>query len=219
MIKGVIFDLDGTLCDTLPDLGAAMNKMLLSFGYPIRNREELRLAICYGAREFVFRSLPETARDEVTVTRSLAVYRENYKTALTVNTAPYAGISELLLSLCRAGLPVAVYSNKPMAQTKTVVAHYFPDIPFTAVVGHVDGTPVKPDSTIALSIAAQMGLDPSEIAFVGDSDVDMQTACNAGMVPFGVTWGYRDAETLCRGGARYLAATAKELLCLLTKKS
>lgn len=219
MIKGVIFDLDGTLCDTLPDLGAAMNKMLSDFGYPIRDREELRLAICYGAREFVFRSLPEGARDEETVTKALACYRENYKQALTVKTKPYAGIRELLEALCDAGLPVAVYSNKPMPQTRAVVAHYFGQIPFAAVIGHIDGTPVKPDPTAALQIAKDMGLSAAEIAFVGDSDVDMQTACNAGMVPVGVTWGYRDAGTLRRGGACHLAENTEALWGLLGVQS
>lgn len=219
MIKGVIFDLDGTLCDTLPDLGAAMNKMLSDFGYPTRSREELRLAICYGAREFVLRSLPEGERDEETVTQALSCYRENYKNALTVKTLPYIGIRELLEALMDAGVPLAVYSNKPMEQTKTVVAHYFPDIPFAAVVGHVDGTPTKPDPTAALAIAEKMGFSPKEIAFVGDSDVDMRTGRNAGMVPIGVTWGYRDAETLLRGGAEHLAADTEALLALLCKES
>ena len=219
MIKGVIFDLDGTLCDTLPDLGAAMNKMLSSFGYPTRDREELRLAICYGAREFVFRSLPEGARDEETVDKALACYRENYKNALTVHTKPYDGIESLLMALCAEGLPVAVYSNKPMPQTRAVVAHYFGDIPFAAVVGHVDGTPTKPDPTAALEIAKKMGLAPSEIAFVGDSDVDMRTACNAGMLPVGVTWGYRDADTLRAGGACRLVSDSAALAALLLEKT
>ncbi len=218
MIKGVIFDLDGTLCDTLPDLGSAMNQMLSSFGYPTRDREELRLAICYGAREFVFRSLPEGARDEETVEKALACYRENYKNALTVHTKPYAGVESMLNALCAAGVPVAVYSNKPMPQTKAVVAHYFGEIPFAAVIGHVDGTPTKPDPTAALEIAKEMGLTAHEIAFVGDSDVDMKTACNAGMMPIGVTWGYRDGETLLRGGARSLVCDTEGLQELLLGK-
>ena len=106
---------------------------------------------------------------------------------------------------------MAVYSNKPMEQTKRVVAHYFGDIPFVAIIGHIAGTPTKPDPTVALAISEQMGVCPREIAFVGDSDVDMKTACNAGMQPIGVLWGYREAEILKGAGAIALAADAEEL--------
>ena len=216
-IKGVIFDLDGTLADTLPDLGAAMNRMLCQFGFPQRSMPQHQSAICYGAREFVLRSLPENKRDDATVNCALAAYRTYYGKAFTVQTRPYGGISELLAALCRCGIAVAVYSNKPMAQTKQVVAHYFGDIPFVSVVGHQEGTPVKPDPTAALGIAEKMGLSPLEIAFVGDSDVDMQTACRAGMQPVGVLWGYRDADTLKTGGACRLVDTPRQLLTVLTE--
>ncbi|MBE6638958.1 MAG: HAD family hydrolase [Ruminococcaceae bacterium] len=217
MIKGVIFDLDGTLADTLPDLEDAMNRMLMQFGFPIRTRKEHRDAICYGAREFVRRSLPESKRDEDTVNCALAAYRTYYIAACTAKTKVYPRITELLSRLCTNGVWVAVQSNKPMAQTVQVVKHYFPQIPFTAVLGHVEGTPVKPDPQAALSIAEKMGLDPCEIAFVGDSDVDMQTARNAGMLPVGVLWGYRDRKTLIAKGEVPLAENAEELETLLLK--
>ena len=212
MIKGIIFDLDGTLADTLPDLGAAMNRMLMQFGFPQRNTAEHQSAICYGAGEFVRRSLPESKRDAKTVSCCLAAYRTYYAASLTERTCPYAGIQDLLEALVKKGIAVAVYSNKPMAQTKQVVGYYFGDVPFVSVVGHVDGTPVKPDPAAALAIADKMGLLPNEIAFVGDSDVDMQTACNAGMLPVGVLWGYRDGETLVMGGAKRLIDHPMELL-------
>lgn len=214
MIKGVIFDLDGTLLDTLPDLGDAMNRMLSQFGFPQRSRQEHQNAICYGAREFVKRSLPENKRDENTVNCALSAYRTYYTAACTVCTHPYDGIVALLDRLTDKGVLVAVYSNKPMAQTRQVVQHYFGDISFVSVVGHLDGTPVKPDPTAALAIAEKMDLTPTEIAFVGDSDVDMQTARNAGMLPVGVLWGYRDKETLLSGGAEMLLADPEGLLTL-----
>lgn len=214
MIKGIIFDLDGTLADTLPDLGNAMNRMLAQFGFPQRNREEHQNAICYGAKEFVRRSLPENKRDENTVSCCLAAYRTYYAAAYTEKTCPYAGVKDMLKALVNNGVLVAVYSNKPMAQTKQVVRHYFGDVPFVAVVGHVDGAPVKPDPTAALAIADIMGLSLDEIGFVGDSDVDMQTARNAGMLPIGALWGYRDKETLLRGGAKMLIEHPRQLLSL-----
>ena len=216
MIKGVIFDLDGTLLDTLDDLGSAMNKMLMQFGFPVRTRAEHQSAICYGAREFVRLSLPENKRDENTVNCALAAYRTYYAAACTCGTYPYEGIAELLQTLLENEIPVAVYSNKPMEQTKSVVAHYFGQIPFTAVIGHRMGTPTKPDPTVALEIACKMGLQPSELAFVGDSEVDMKTACHAGMVPIGVLWGYRQKEDLVSGGAKALCENTESLKALLS---
>ena len=216
MIKGVIFDLDGTLLDTLWDLGAAMNKMLMQFGFPVREREQHRQAICYGAREFVRLSLPENKRDDSTVSCALAAYRTYYASACTCGTYPYDGITELLQTLAEKKIPLAVYSNKPMEQTKSVVAHYFGEIPFAAVIGHKAGSPTKPDPTVALAIADEMGLSPSEIAFVGDSEVDMKTACHAGMVPIGVLWGYRKQEDLLSGGATALCENTKTLKALVS---
>ena len=216
MIKGVIFDLDGTLADTLPDLGNAMNEMLLQFGFPARTREEHRLAICYGSREFVRLSLPEEAREDARIDSALAVYKKCYLAACTVKTRPYEGITEMLLSLAEKGIALAVQTNKPMALAKEVVNAYFAQVPFVAVLGHEEGRPTKPDPTAALEIAKMMGFDPSEIAFVGDSDVDMKTARNAGMQPIGVTWGYRDADTLCSKGVVPLFDSAKELELFLS---
>lgn len=216
MIKGVIFDLDGTLLDTLDDLGDAMNKMLMQFGFPVRTRAQHQSAICYGAREFVRRSLPQNKRDENTVNCALAAYRTYYAAACTCRTYPYDGITELLQTLAEKNVPLAVYSNKPMEQTRSVVAHYFGQIPFTAVIGHRMGTPTKPDPTVALEIAERMGLQPVEIAFVGDSEVDMKTACHADMVPIGVLWGYRKKEDLSSGGAKALCENMESLKALLS---
>ncbi len=215
MIKGVIFDLDGTLADTLPDLANAMNRMLMQFDFPQRTMAQHQSAICYGAREFVRRSLPENKRDEKTVNCALAAYRTYYSAAFTVHTRPYPGILQLLSKLTEKGISVAVYSNKPMAQTQAVVAYYFGQIPFVSVMGHLEGAPVKPDPGTALAIAERMGLPPHQIAFVGDSDVDMRTACNAGMCPVGVLWGYRDKQTLLTSGAAMLAENTEALYSLL----
>lgn len=216
MIKGIIFDLDGTLLDTLGDLGQAMNRMLGQFGFPRRTREEHQSAICYGAREFVRRSLPENKRDEQTVNCALAAYRTYYAAAYTDKTLPYEGIGQLLADLHAMGMKLAVYSNKPMPQTVALAKYYFGNIPFVAVIGHTEGTPVKPDPTIALAIAEQMGLPSFEIAFVGDSDVDMKTACRAGMYPIGVLWGYRDEAILKDGGAKALAESTVALKAILS---
>ncbi len=214
MIKAVIFDLDGTILYTLSDLANAMNKMLSEFGY--HEHKDLnvhRLAIGTGARNNVKKSLPEAVQsDDTQVDKCLDAYRRIYDSASSIETKPYDGIDEVMAYLNQAGLAINVLSNKPDAPTKSLVEHWFSKYSPKFVYGERAGVKRKPEPDAPLEIANALGLLPSEVAFVGDSDVDIKTGVNAGMIPIGVLWGYRDRELLEECGAKYLASTPQELI-------
>lgn len=211
-IKAVIFDLDGTLCDTMDDLLTAMNGMLRSFGWQERTREELLRFINRGARNFVADSMPdgswESIDDEI-VTRSLKVYNDCYARCCGDKTVPYEGMAEAL-SLLGERYALGVLSNKQEHFVKAITEDVFPGV-FRSIHGNVTGIPTKPDPRSLDRCLAELGVKAEECVFVGDSDVDMKTGANAGMIPLGVTWGYRDRETLERAGAAVLCDTPAEL--------
>lgn len=213
MIKTVIFDLDGTLADTIDDLRHAMNRMLETYGYPLRTREDILRAINHGGRYFVAKSLPddvyETMDDDI-VTEALAKYSAFYSENFCVYTHPFDGVLHVLEELKKSGVKLAVLSNKQDPFVKTIINQLFPAT-FDVVMGH-GPYPEKPDPTSALAIAAELGAEPSECAFIGDSDVDMNTAVNAGMHAIGVGWGYRSAEVLLGAGAAAIVDSGEALL-------
>ena len=211
MIKAIIFDLDGTLADTMNDLGTAMNAMLRSYGYKERTREELISFINKGARYFVWKSLPDGLTDDPnseTVTAAMKIYSENYAKCYLDKTAEYEGITDTLTKLKKRGIKMGVLSNKPDRFVKEIVDKIFPDI-FVCAYGQTD-LPVKPDPAAALMVAEKLGAAPAECAFVGDSDIDMTTAINAEMLPVGVSWGYRPEECLKEAGAKVIINSAAE---------
>lgn len=213
MIKAIIFDLDGTLADTMGDLGTAMNTMLRSYGYAGRTREELVSFINKGARHFVWKSLPDGVAetpDCQTVTEAMRIYSESYAVCYLEKTCEYEGTTEALKALGERGVAMAVLSNKPDRFVKEIVSELFPQL-FECAYGQT-GLPIKPDPAAALMIAKELGVSPSECAFVGDSDVDMTTACNAGMKAVGVSWGYRAEECLAKAGAEVILHSPRELL-------
>ena len=213
MIKAVIFDLDGTLADTLPDLRSAMNRMLSEFRYPERSREEILAAICYGQLEFVLRSLPPEVRDsEETVEKCRKYYSACYDRCFKDETTVYEGMPEVIEELRSRGISVSVVTNKAQGHADMIMAALYPGDAFTVIIGGSKEAPSKPDPTTAMLAASAMGADPRECAFVGDSDVDIKTGINAGMHPIGVTWGYRDEELLVSSGAESVAHTPEELL-------
>lgn len=215
MYQAIIFDLDGTLLNTLDDLADAMNRTLLQAGFPTHPADAYRYFVGNGAKMLVTRALPETERDAETIVHWLRVFRADYQAHWKVKTRPYPGISDMLDALNARGLPLAVLSNKPEADAQRCVRELLPHWRFTMVVGQRDHVPHKPDPTGALEIAQTLHIAPADILYLGDSSVDMDTAVAAGMFPVGVLWGFRTREELVQHGARALLAQPIEVLDLL----
>ena len=220
MIKGVIFDLDGTILNTIDDLSSAMNQMLTEFGYPAR--QDLfyhKQSLGFGARSYVKSCMPEeAAADDAKVDACLERYRELYGSHASVLTKPYEGIPEMMEALSRKGIAINVLSNKPDAPTQALVSEWFSQFKPQCVYGERPGLPRKPDPTVPLAIAEGLALAPCEMAFVGDSEVDIKTGIAAGMLSIGVLWGYRTREQLLANGAELLAETPQDLVTLLQSK-
>jgi phosphoglycolate phosphatase len=213
--KAVLFDLDGTLLDTIEDLTDSMNAGLAAAGMPARTVEECKLFIGDGVRNFALRAMPEGRRDERTVSSVLEVYRADYAERWADKTRPYDGVSEMLDALTTRGIPMAVLSNKPDDLVRNMVARLLPGWTFDAVWGERPGVPRKPDAAAALDIAGRIGLPPEQFVYLGDTNTDMQTANAAGMLAVGALWGFRTAEELRQHGAKTLISRPTDLLGLL----
>ncbi len=212
MIKAVIFDLDGTLVNTISDLAASVEKALSEFGYPSHTTEEYTSYVGNGTYKLIERSLPADT-DKNIVEAVHARFGEIYSQHYCDTSLPYEGITELLDLLVSRGAAICVNSNKPDTFTKEIIAKLFPMYTFDHVVGQRDDVPKKPDPASELDIISSLGLDGSEVLHIGDSDVDIFTAHNAGIKALGCAWGFRPKETLI--SAEYLADTpyeAKEIL-------
>ena len=219
MIKGVIFDLDGTLADTMNDLLTAMNGMLVELGFPERTYGELLTFINRGARYFVGKSLPDGSVPDFNdplVDRALVIYGRHYAKCCLDQTRPFDGVPEAIDELKRAGIKVGVLSNKQDAFVKETVEKLYPGV-FDAIHGQLD-LPEKPNPAPAFAVAEELGVAPGECAFVGDSDIDIKTGVNAGMLPVGVSWGYRSEECLLKAGAKIIAHSPEELLRIFLGK-
>lgn len=211
----VIFDLDGTLLDTLADLADSANEALSEYGHPVHPVDSFRTFVGDGMATLMERILPEAARTPAGIQQLLGRYRTAYDARWKLKTLPYPGIVPMLEALAARGIPMAVLSNKPQAYTEIVMAHFLADHPFEVVFGQRDTVPKKPHPAAALEIAGKLGLSPAEILFVGDTSTDMDTATAAGMIPVGVLWGFRQEEELRAHGARHLLKEPAELLPLL----
>lgn len=214
-IKLVIFDLDGTLVDTLADLAGAMNTVLACLGYPTHPVPDYRFKVGNGVAKLVERALPEAARQPAVMAEALQQFLDYYNRHDMEATAPYAGIPELLRQLRARGMQLAVASNKPHAAAVEIVRHYFGKGLFDCVYGQRPGAPVKPDPAIVRDILQALHRTPEETLYVGDSAVDMETARRSGLVSVGVLWGFRPESELRAAGARHLAASPDEILSLL----
>lgn len=207
--RAVLFDLDGTLTNTLDDIASAMNRALARHQLPPWPVDDYRYLVGDGAKKLAERAV----RDRIELKEAvLADYQADYETHNLIATRPYDGVPDLLQALCARGLRLCVLSNKPDVDTRTVVRHFFPDVPFAEVRGQREGVPVKPDPTAALDVARGLRLRPAEFLYLGDTAVDMRCARAAGMRPIGVLWGFRTAGELTEAGAERLIRQPLELL-------
>lgn len=213
--KAVIFDLDGTLLDTLEDIADTSNRVLAKNGFPTHPLERYREFVGSGLNVLITRILPEDKRDDKTVEKCVHEFREDYKHNWNIKTAPYAGIIDTLNRLSQRKVRLAVLSNKPDDFARQCVDDMLSGCHFEMVLGLHDGLRPKPDPTGASQIAGFLKLSPDKILFVGDTDIDMNTATAAGMSPCGVLWGFRSREELEKSGAKAIAGHPSDILGLL----
>ena len=214
MIKGMIFDLDGTTIYTLDDIADSFNTALKEFGFPERSKEDVRMGVGQGFRMLVNNLVPKDISDELKE-KVANFYKQVYAQNYWKKTKAYDGMYETVKELQNKGIKLAVNSNKSDEFTKDLIARNFPGIEFVAVYGSREGVPHKPDPQAANEIAKLMDLASEEIAYVGDSDIDMKTGRNAGMKTVGCLWGYRDKDNLLNGGADELIERPEQLLDII----
>jgi len=215
--RAAIFDLDGTILDTIEDLADSMNAVLGRRGFPGHGTEAYKVFVGDGIEILVERALPADKRDQATVAVCTDEMRREYAQRWNVKTRPYDGIRELLSSLSAMGMKLAVLSNKPHDATVEVIKALLSDTAFDIVRGAQPHVPRKPDPAAALEIASELGVRPSECLYVGDTAVDMKTAVAAGMKPVGVLWGFRDKAELVESGAEIIVDRPHKILELSRK--
>ena len=210
-MRGILFDLDGTLLDTLDELYEAVNVSLAEFGYPRRSREEVRSFVGNGVGVLIRKAVPE-GTSEADYETCLAFMKEYYA-AHSGGATPYPGIMELLYRLKERNIPMAVVTNKPDLPARKLVESRFPGL-FDVVIGEVPGRPRKPAPEMPLLVLERLGIGKEDAVYIGDSEVDIQTARNAGLKVVSVTWGFRDEEQLRALGPDWLIRRPEELLDL-----
>lgn len=214
-IKAVIFDLDGTLLNTLGDLASAVNAALRPRGFALRSEEEICQRVGNGVRNLVARSLPDGAEDGL-IDACLADFQAQYDQHLVERTHPYAGIPAVIDAFTTRGVRMAVLSNKYQAASERLIEHYFPG-QMAIVHGERPGVPRKPDPTSTLYLLRALDVAPDEALYIGDSDVDMKTAKQAGVTAVGALWGFRSRQSLIDAGANHLVETPEDLITLLDR--
>jgi len=210
--SGVIFDLDGTLVDTLGDIAASMNRAMKLHGFPEYRAEEYRDKVGWGIKRLAFLALPEDARNEETAALVAADASLFYAEVPLVYSRPYPGILELVSILNQKKIRIAVLTNKPDPVAQKVIAGLFPPLSFNSVQGETNGKPRKPDPACVWELLVDIDRSPSDVVFAGDSEIDMETALAAGCFPLGVSWGYRPRKTIEAAGARRIIERPEELL-------
>ena len=217
MKRLVIFDLDGTLLNTIEDLGEAANYALEKTGYPTHSIASYPYFVGNGVSKILQRVLPEDARTEENVNELRKYFMEYYEVHNTDNTKPYPGITELLEQLQDDGVKLAVASNKYDSAVKKLITHYFPQIKWAALEGQKEGVPVKPDPSIVFEILSKCPTKKSDVLYIGDSGVDMETARRACVTSCGVTWGFRPISELMAYHAENIANQPNEIYTLVQK--
>jgi phosphoglycolate phosphatase len=215
MKKLIIFDLDGTLLNTIGDIAASANYALKNCGFPPHETDAYRFMVGNGINDLLERALPENDRTAKNVQNIRAQFMQYYTVHSSDLTAPYPGITDLLLKLQALNIPMAVASNKYQQGTEALVKHYFPEINFAAVLGQREDVAVKPDPTIVENILAINKTDKADVLYVGDSGVDMQTANNAKVDVAGVSWGFRPVSELETYSPTYIIDQPSEVLRLI----
>lgn len=210
MVKAVIFDLDGTLLDTIEDLANACNYSLSTLGYEVYKIDEYKRFIGNGRYKLIERILPEGSKKGDSFNRALALFDQYYGEHMVDMTRPYEGIIDLLDCLIEKGIKLTIVSNKPHEFTTEVVEKYFGNS-FEIVYGQREGCPVKPDPRTIFEVIDRIEVDLQNCVYVGDSDVDIKTARNAGIKSIGVAWGFRGQGELEEAGADFIATSVKEL--------
>jgi phosphoglycolate phosphatase len=210
--NAVLFDLDGTLLDTLEDLANSTNAVLERHGLPVHPLASYKYFVGDGVESLARRALPQDLLDDALLAECMAAIREEYGRRWHEKTHPYAGIAELLDTLTARGVRMAVLSNKPDQFTQLTVQYFLPHWRFDAVRGARAGKPKKPDPGVALEIAAELAVPPCEFLYLGDTNTDMATAIGAGMYPVGALWGFRPAEELIESGAKELIERPMDLV-------
>lgn len=211
MKKAVIFDLDGTLLNTIDDLSDSVNFVLKKHKYPTFSIEEYKYKVGNGMRKLIERSLPETEQSEEKIEQILAEFMAYYGEHKMDKTAPYDGIEQLLKTLKQKGIKTAVVTNKAHISAKPLIDSVFKNL-FDEVAGQKEGVPTKPDPTAVLAVMKELKVKADECLYLGDSGVDMQTARNADVFGIGVLWGFRKAEELKENGAKALIKEPQEVL-------
>ncbi|MEA1928214.1 MAG: HAD family hydrolase [Candidatus Auribacterota bacterium] len=215
--KFVIFDLDGTLLNTLEDIAVSFNRVLRKKGMATYSMDAYRYFVGSGAREMVVRVLPPARRDDELIDDCIEAFQVEYRRSWNIRTRPYDGVPELLAALSERGIRVSVLSNKPHEFTVLSVREYFSGYDFAEVLGEGGRIPLKPDPTGALEIARRLGTPPGEFLYVGDTGVDMKTAVRAGMFPLGVLWGFRPEKELVVSGVREIVDCPGDILKFIDK--
>ena len=210
--KAVLFDLDGTLLNTIDDLTDSMNAVLRRSGFPEHEAATFKYFVGDGMEDIVRRALPEEHRDSRTVDEGMKAYNREYRNRYTQKTRPYDGIQALLDGLTFQGIKMAILSNKPHDFTVKMVGQLLGDWTFEPVFGVRPSVPKKPDPSAALEAAGLLRVEPKDILYLGDSDVDMLTARSAGMYAVGALWGFRTAEEILAGGAQVLVKSPADIL-------
>jgi phosphoglycolate phosphatase len=214
MIKCCIFDLDGTIINSLRDLANAANSTLASFGLPVHDIEKYKLFVGNGVAKLMEHILPDEYRTDEYKYKILNVFGENYNRCCLEFTKPYTGISETLAELKKQKITLAIVTNKPDDLAKKIINCLLPDI-FDDVFGNMAGIAKKPSPDLCLQIMRNHNIEASDCVFIGDSNIDIFTAINAGILPVGVTWGFRGRNELEKAGAKYIIDKPNELLKIL----
>lgn len=215
--EAVLFDLDGTLIDTIDDIGDAVNRVLKNRGFPPHTISTYRRFVGEGTRILITRSIPKEKLDENLINGCLKEFIKDYNRNFNIKSKPYNGIPELLDVLKAKGLKLAILSNKPDSITKKCVEFLLSKWDFDVVFGQRDSVPRKPNPQGALEVAEKLAIPPSNFLYLGDTAVDMKTAVSADMFPVGVLWGFRTLKELKENGARAVIAEPLKVLDFFTK--